>query len=161
VDQLAKKRRPSLWLQLGILIASAGILSVIGAALGHGLAAFAPGDAEAHVVARAPIPSPIAMAEERAPTKPTAAPPAQPTPTQIAQSASLPPTVQGSVAPILSVVPFPDSRLEAVAAPARLPRTAGDEHVLALGSIALALFVIGVVICMTPRIISTNCVEKE
>jgi hypothetical protein len=159
VDQLAKKRRPSLWLRLGILIAMVSILSVIGAVLGHGLAAFAPGDAEARVVARAPIPSPIAMAEERAPTKPIAALPAQPTP--IAQSASLLPAVRGSVAPILSVAPIPDSRPEAVAAPARLPRTVGDEHVLTLGLMALTLYVIGVVMCVTPQIISTNRDEKE
>jgi hypothetical protein len=159
MDQLATKRRPSLWLRLSILIASAGILSVIGAALGHGLAAIAPGNAEARIVARAPIPAPVAIAEQRAPTVLTTA--VGVWPTQIAQSASLPPAVRGSVAPILSVVPFPDSRSEAVAAPARLPRTAGDEHVLALGLIALALYMIGVVICVTPRIISTNRDEKE
>jgi hypothetical protein len=84
-----------------------------------------------------------------------------PTPAQITQSASLPPAIRGSVAPILSVVPFPDAHPADVSAPARLPRTAGDEHVLALGLIALALYVIGIVICVTPRIISTNRDEKE
>jgi len=161
VDQLAKKRRPSLWLRLGILIAMVSILSVIGAGLGHGLAAFAPGDAEARVVARAPVPSPIAMGERRTVAQPTADPPVPPTPTQITQSASLPPAIRGSVAPILSVAPIPDSRSEAVAAPARQPRTVGDEHVLTLGLMALTLYVIGVVMCVTPRIISTNRDEKE
>jgi hypothetical protein len=63
--------------------------------------------------------------------------------------------------PILSVVPFPTYGAAGAAVPPRLPTTAGDTDVAAIAAIAAVLFVIGVVLCVTPRAVSTRRKEKE
>ncbi len=154
-------------MRLALLIAGVGALSLIGAVLGRGLGAPDSGGAEAQAVgtptalALAPMPAASVAGGAVAPPVSTAAPPesAQPQP---ASSAAPSPSVATAVGrPTLHVTPFPTSRASAgAAAPQRLPRTGGDDTE-SVTVLALVLFVIGVVLCVTPRAIVGGRDKKE
>jgi hypothetical protein len=178
-------RRPRRWLRLTALIAGIGALAVVGAALGRGLDTFDTGDAEAH----APLATPVAVAAG-APalaSSPTSAPtftatsaPLSPATTgEQGQGVERQPSIFPSP-PTPSPTPgrgeagiSPSPHVGEVAGgegadtapgrqpPARLPETSGDEVVLGLSALGIALYLAGVALFLAPQIFTGTYEEKE
>jgi hypothetical protein len=167
-QSFSPSRRPRRWLRLTALIAGIGALAVVGAALGRGLDAFDIGGVEAHttiatpmaVAAIAPAPtfsptpvaaSPVATEAQRREAviqpSPTPSPPAlSPTPGRGGAGGSSSARVgEGAGADGGDTAP---SRQP----PARLPETSGDQMVLGLGALGIALYLAGVALFVMPRI---------
>lgn len=152
---LAPPRSPGRWMRLALLIAGVGALALIGAALGRGLDMFDSGGPEAQAVgapAARPLAATLGVAAENTAPQPHAQPPstqAQANPTASSPSATL-------TAPARPA----SQRAGGAGQPMRLPRTGGDDSA-PVALLALALFLIGVALCIAPRIIVGRRDEKE
>jgi hypothetical protein len=139
-------------MRLALLIAGVGALSLIGAALGHGLGVFASGGAEAQAVGT-PTPIPLApptavVAGDTAPST-DVQPPATALPTSPAQVHSIPTAASPNSAPPASARPA-QQQAGSASQPAKLPRTGGDDLAPAT-TLALALFAIGLALWVVPH----------
>src|SRR5262245_41876770 len=120
-------RRPGRWMRLALLIAGVGALSLIGAALGHGLAVFISGGAEAQAIG---APTQVALARPATAAAPDAAPPtnaqlpATTAPASPTQGRSSP--TASSPTPALPASGRPaQQRAAGLGQPTHLPRTGG------------------------------------
>ena len=131
-------------MRLALLLAGVGALSLIGAVLGRGLGAPGTGGTEAQ-----PIGTPTALALTPVPAAAAGGTPAPPVSTATPpepvrpQPASPAPSVATAAGTPIHRVPA------GAAAPQHLPGTGGDDAAPAAAP-ALALFVIGMVLCLVP-----------
>src|SRR5689334_16753576 len=174
-------RRSRRWFRLMGLIVGVGALAVMGALLGRGLDAFDVGDAQAHATIVTPIaltsvPNPTArpattvLVATEAVGQPSAVPsPLAPSPIigeggDHALALSPTPTSAGagnSPAQGAGAGGGEDNTTPSRQPPARLPKTSGEQVVLGLGALGIALYLAGVALFMAPRIFAGKHEEKE
>jgi hypothetical protein len=167
-QSFSPSRRPRRWLRLAALIAGIGALAVLGAALGHGLGAFGIGDVEARAATATPM---IAAVIAPAPTFSPAPTAASPVATEaqsrgvVGESSASPSPPAPSPTPGRGGAGGSSSARVGEGAeadggattpsrqpPARLPKTSGDQMVLGLGALGIALYLAGVALFVVPRI---------